>query len=179
MGYVLPNTILVNKDNSSIAFNAGSLTFNATLPTMSDRAELTVYLRRNGSNYVILKSLILYGSGSKNITEAVEYSSNGMPSGTYSIGIEITKVGSGITTSANISASSLSWSFSPTNVRYFQFGRDGMMAFFDSCHWHFTKSNGFDLRGATNMPGVLATGSVTSAAAHSNKWGRKLVIHLQ
>ena len=119
VGYVLPNTILVNKDNSSIAFNAGSLTFNATLPTMSDRAELTVYLRRNGSNYVILKSLILYGSGSKNITEAVEYSSNGMPSGTYSIGIEITKVGSGITTSANISYSSLSWSFSPNKCSLF------------------------------------------------------------
>ena len=173
VGYDLPNTISVNKDNSSIAFNAGSLTLNATLPTMLDRAELAVYLRRNGSNYVLLKSLILYGSGTKSIPDAVAYSSNGMPSGTYSIGIEITKVGSGITASANISYSSLSWSFSPTNVRYFQFGRDGMMAFFDLCHWHFTKSNGFDLRGTTNMPGVLAAGSSKSNGEQSKVWGAK------
>ena len=175
VGYTLPNTISVDKDNASIEFTAGILAFSATLPTMMDRAELTVYLRRNGTNYAIVKNLTLYGPGTKSITDSISYSASGMPSGTYSIYVEIVKVGSGITTSANISASTLSWSFTPSGVRYFQFGRDGMMAFFDACHWYFSKTRGFDLRGPTNMPGAMAKGRVLSGAARDANyaWGDK------
>ena len=175
VGYTLPNTISVDKDNASIEFTAGILAFSATLPTMMDRAELTVYLRRNGTNYAIVKNLTLYGPGTKSITDSISYSASGMPSGTYSIYVEIVKVGSGITTSANISASTLSWSFTPSGVRYFQFGRDGMMAFFDACHWYFSKTRGFDLRGPTNMPGAMAKGRIASNGARdtTKAWGAK------
>lgn len=56
-----------------------------------------------------------------------------------------------------------------------EIGKNGLLSYFGSNNYfNFSQQSGFQLRGATNMPGILATGSVTSGAAHNNKWGAKI-----
>lgn len=55
-----------------------------------------------------------------------------------------------------------------------EIGKNGLLSYFGSNNFfHFSQLTGLQMRGATNMPGILATGSVTSGAAHNNKWGAK------
>ncbi len=53
-----------------------------------------------------------------------------------------------------------------------QFGLDGLMAYYQNNHFHFTELGGLDVRGATNMPGVLYSGTCSAGGGISNKWGK-------
>lgn len=173
VGYLLPNAITVGKNNSSIAFSASTFTVNANIANMMDYITVNVYLRKNGVNFTTIKSVQLYGPGAKSENTSITYGVDGVGTGTYDVFIEITKTNTLDTVSSYISASTLSWTYTQAGIRYFQFGVNGMMAFFSDNHWYFTETGGFDLRGATNMPGVLAAGSSTSGGAQTNVWGAK------
>jgi hypothetical protein len=173
VGYVLPNAITVGKNNSSIAFSASTFTVNANIANMIDYITVNVYLRKNGVNFTTIKSVQLYGPGAKSENTSITYGVDGVGAGTYDIYIEVIKTNALDTVSAFISASTLSWSFAQTGIRYFQFGVNGMMAFFSDNHWYFTETGGFDLRGKTNMPGVLLSASVQTNGGFLNSWGAK------
>lgn len=75
--------------------------------------------------------------------------------------------------SAHITSSRLDWVHVVQDVRRQQFGLDGLMAFYSNNHLHFTEVGGLDVKGATNMPGVLCSGSVNSGGTMSKEWGAK------
>lgn len=173
VGYLLQNAITVGKNNSSIAFSASQFTVNANIANMMDYITVNVYLRKNGVNFTTIKSVQLYGPGAKSENTSITYGVDGVGTGTYDVFIEITKTNTLDTVSSYISASTLSWTYTQAGIRYFQFGVNGMMAFFSDNHWYFTETGGFDLKGKTNMPGVLAAGSSTSGGTQTNVWGAK------
>lgn len=53
-------------------------------------------------------------------------------------------------------------------------GNNGLYSFWSNqLYLYFSSLSGFVLKGPTNMPGVLASGSISSSGAHSNSWGAK------
>ena len=59
-------------------------------------------------------------------------------------------------------------------MRRFEIGQNGLMFFFANNHFYITEDGPFDLRGKTNMPGVLASGTVSTGGGLSNEWGAKV-----
>lgn len=55
-----------------------------------------------------------------------------------------------------------------------EIGSDGLFSFWSAAqYFYYDKINGLKVKGTTDIPGVLATGSIASAGGHSNKWGAK------
>jgi len=53
-------------------------------------------------------------------------------------------------------------------------GNNGLYSFWSNqLYLYFSSLAGFELKGPTNMPGVLASGSISSTGAQSNSWGAK------
>jgi hypothetical protein len=104
---------------------------------------------------------------------SIDFKLTGMPDGNYSVRFSIAASSSTISASADISTSILKWEFRQQNVRYFQFGKNGMMAFFSNNHWYFTETGGLDIKGETNIPGVLFSGSVALYGGLVSSWGAK------
>lgn len=53
-------------------------------------------------------------------------------------------------------------------------GRDGIFSYFGIANFfHFSQLGGWVMKGNTDIPGVLATGSVNSSGGLSNEWGAK------
>lgn len=94
--------------------------------------------------------------------------------GNYTFKLEIIK--EGYVSSANSQSTSFtfSWNASLAGVKRQQYGRDGMMFFYSNNHFHYTEGNGLDIRGKTNMPGVLASGTISTGGVLSNEWGAKV-----
>jgi hypothetical protein len=59
------------------------------------------------------------------------------------------------------------------DIKRQQYGKDGMMSFYSNHHFHFTESKGLDIRGATNIPGVLLSGTVSNTGSITSVWGAK------
>ena len=72
-----------------------------------------------------------------------------------------------------ISPSTLSWDFKVEGVQRFEYGKNGMMAFYSNNHIYMDEVRGWDVRGETNMPGVLASASVATNRGQANGWGAK------
>lgn len=80
--------------------------------------------------------------------------------------------------SARITANSEGYSQSATITAWTkrtEIGGDGLFSFWSTTqHLHYSKDNGLVLKGGSDMPGILAAGSVASSGAHSNRWGAKV-----
>lgn len=60
-------------------------------------------------------------------------------------------------------------------VNQTKIGNNGLYSFWSNqLYLYFSSQTGFELKGPTNMPGVLASGSIESSGAHTNYWGAKI-----
>ena len=55
-----------------------------------------------------------------------------------------------------------------------EIGGDGFYSFLEQNKYLYFSSAGLQVKGATNMPGVLASGSISAAGSRSNHWGAKI-----
>lgn len=110
-------------------------------------------------------------TGSANI--AVNKTIPVMPAGNYVLKIDVPAFHRLHTVDINLQASTFSWSFTQENERKMRMGLNGLMAFYSNNHFHFTENNGLDVKGKTNIPGVLLSGTVNSAGGWVNVWGAK------
>ena len=56
-----------------------------------------------------------------------------------------------------------------------EIGSNGFFSFWSTSQYFFyDKTNGLEIKGVMNIPGVLATGSIGSTGTHTNKWGAKV-----
>jgi hypothetical protein len=170
---ILSGSLNITKDGSTIIF--GGNTLYISMSTANEGTiSVMLALLRNGTPFFELGSAYLYGEGYKHGSFTISpITLTGVPAGTYKIRLSLSAT-SGIS-GANVecSSSTLSWNFTQAGIRFFQFGVNGMMAFFSDNHWYFTETGGFDLRGKTNMPGVLLSASVGTNGTFSNWWGAK------
>lgn len=169
---MLPNTITVNKNNSRISFSTASVQLTTEIYD-SSRVSFHLNLLRNGEYYANITGLLATSTRQTVTQDNINISFTGCPTGVYSVQLIISVIGTAYSNIGDISASTLSWNFTQSDVRYFQLGLDGLMAFYSDNHFHYTETGGLDVRGATNMPGVLAAGSSTSGGIQSNVWGAK------
>lgn len=174
----LPNTINVTRSNSTITFVATNVSINANADNITDgaTAEANVVLMGGGATYGLGYATVTVNKNNRNGNASVSINRTlkGLPQGVYNVVLQM-KADDGINSmGASISQSELGWSFKQEDVRYFQFGLDGMMAFFKDNHIHFTEETGWDVRGKTNIPGVLASGTVSTGGGLTNEWGAKI-----
>lgn len=175
----LINYITVTKDSSKLTFS-GTITIDAELDTphgyTSGYALVEIILIKDDSAYATLSSIggVLdeqHPSTSGSLTVNKELI---VGVGVYKIQVRrIFK--NTYTASGGISGiSTLAWSFIK-DIRRFEFGLDGFMAWYTNNHMHFSENGGLDVRGKTNIPGLLAMGRVSSTGAQdTNKiWGAK------
>jgi hypothetical protein len=173
----LINYITVTKDSSKLTFS-GTITINAKLDTphgyTSGYALVEIILIKDDSTYATLFSIgeVLeeqYPSTSGSFIVNKELI---VGVGVYKIQVrrlfENTRIASG-----GISGiSTLAWSFIK-DIRRFEFGIDGFMAWYTNNHMHFSENGGLDVRGATNIPGVLLAGEVVYTGGFTSSWGAK------
>ena len=171
--YTLPRTITANSDGTRITFVATSFRFFADHGISFSSSKASIELYHNGNYYASIVDIILSGDNALNdTTHDIQKTFNSCPAGTYSIKIKL-DLRYATEGRAWLSSSTLSCYFAPSGIRHFQFGTNGMMAFYSNEHFHFTENRGLDVRGKTNMPGVLAAGSVVSNGGQANVWGAK------
>jgi hypothetical protein len=59
-------------------------------------------------------------------------------------------------------------------VNQTKIGNNGLYSFWSNMlYLYLSSSHGLEIKGTTNMPGVLASGSISSAGGHTNYWGAK------
>ena len=172
-------TVYGVKNGSTITFEAGNLEVTANNAYNSNPSVGTTFkieLLRNGSYYATIKSIFVPATvASQTITTAISYRLTGAPSGSYySARISVVASASTVSASAKISPSILTWSFQQSGIRNFMFGLNGFFSFFSDRHAYFSEEKGWDLKGPTNMPGMLAAASVVSNGTQGNGWGAKL-----
>lgn len=168
----LSETISVTKNNSNITFTASSLSLSAVLD--NSRCSIAIQLFKDGVYYRDIRNVTLSGDGAmSNSISNIAITFTGCPIGIYSIRLIFSQSGLVLDRQASLSASVLKWDFTQSGVRYFQLGLNGLMAYYSDNHFHYTETGGFDLRGATNMPGILISGSVASGGGFSSSWGAK------
>ena len=179
---VLPGSTNVTKDNAKAVFSGVTVGISAggqIQPSgMSSYAAATLYARRNGVRALTLASAMIMFTEENNVIkyETVDRSAFNIPAiqaGNYTFELAIEKGGAISSANADVTTSVFSWEFVTQGIRQQQYGLDGMMFFYSDNHFHFTENGGLDLRGKTNMPGVLATGSSTSGGTHTRQWGAK------
>ena len=165
------------KSGSAISFKANSLYVTANQSYNANPSVGTTFkieLFRNGVYYTPISHVFLQATGGIEArSTSIDFKLTGMPDGNYSVRFSIAASSSTISASADISTSILKWEFRQQNVRYFQFGKNGMMAFFSNNHWYFTETGGLDIKGKTNIPGVLFSGSVALYGGLASSWGAK------
>lgn len=179
---VLSGSTVVTKDGATATFNGTTINISASgQKPPSDpysTVEATLWLRKNGMRWWTLAvvDLVFEEEDSLFKSRQVIASPSTIPLGTYgAYTFELVIVKSGIITGeyATTSSSTFSWQFTEQNVRYQQYGLDGMMFFYSNHHFYFTEGKGLDIRGATNMPGMLLSATVNTNGGFLNSWGAK------
>ncbi len=175
----LLNGISITQNSSTLTFS-GSITISAELDTLhgytSGTALIEVFLLKSSD---IVEPFLLGSLGGSLDTYSPTMSGTisinhediyGI--GDYSIQVRRTFVNV-INQSGGISGTStLAWSFIK-NIKRFEFGLDGFMSWYTNNHMHYSESNGLDIQGLTNMPGVLLSGSVGLNGGFNVVWGAK------
>ena len=183
----LPNSITVPTDGSKIRFKT-NLTIDrhklsATYEAGADPyAKIYGYvvLLKDGAYYDTLDMLAINSSfPSKQVN--VDVTLLNCPAGVYTVNTytEFDSLDGISDITHNLGASTLSWEFVQSGVRRFQFGRDGLMAVYSLLHFYISETEGLDIKGKTNMPGVLLSATVSLGGGFSNSWGQKNTIRLQ
>jgi len=136
-----------------------------------------LYLMKDGVYYDTIGFLEI--SNDSNSTKmTINRSWSNCPKGVYSVrgelehyepepGLTITNI------QHSIGTSTLSWSFVQTDVRRFQFGLNGFMAVYTLLHLYISETEGIDIKGKTNMPGILLSATVSLSGSFGNSWGAK------
>ncbi len=177
---VLTGSINVTQAGSTVNFQASLLELTASANSTSETglvpaATATLELLRNGDYYAHIGQVGVQVplGGSNYDSKSINKSISGCPAGTYTVRLVVTKSPDINSAYSDISASVLSWNFTQSGVRYMQMGLNGLMAYFSNNHLYFTENGGLDLRGATNMPGILLSGVVGSTGGFTLWWGHK------
>lgn len=172
----------VTQDGSKMSFGGVNISITATGKMQSNGvsswAAAILYALRDGVQSIALaRSEIIFYDGA--MTQYVmptwngSYNISSIPSGTYTFELVIETYGDVINASASVDSSSFAWDFVQANVRRQQYGLDGMMFFYSDRHFHYTEGAGLDLRGPTDMPGKLLSGSVGLNGGFNVIWGAK------
>ena len=129
-------------------------------------ANATLRLMRDGRSFRVITSFPI---GWSHTFPAVTI--RDVPSGRYSLMLDVSSTGN---MGAQVRVSISSFLFErQANFQRCEFGTNGMAAFYAQHHLHFTEENGLDVRGQTNMPGVLLSGTVAINGFMSNLWGAR------
>jgi hypothetical protein len=173
----LINYITVTKDSSKLTFS-GTITIDAELDIphgyTSGYALVEIILIKDDSTYATLSSIegVLdeqHPSTSGSFTVNKELI---VGVGVYKIQVKRTFINTHIASGGISGISTLAWSFIK-DIRRFEFGLDGFMAWYTNNHMHFSENGGLDVRGATNIPGLLLAGEAGSAGGFTSSWGAK------
>jgi len=184
---VLSGSTSVYKTGATATFGGTTLYISANGRKPTDGitpysyAEATLWLRRGSSRAEVIASVSVSFTEEDNLFKGNQYviPQYSFPLGSpadYTFELVVTKGGLVSGESASTLAFGFSWQFAEQNVRYQQYGLDGMMFFYSNHHFHFTEGGGLDGRAAAdkwNTPGVLLSGSVLSSGATINWWGAK------
>lgn len=175
-GYTLPNTVTVTQNNSALTF-AGTTQLVAQLEDgfETGRIFFRILLLKDGESYVALKDYDIQldngGNSYVTINESLSFPLTVL-AGVYSIKL-ITILQNCRYGYAGINNTSiLSWNFN-RDVNRFEFAKDGFMAFYTNNHMYFKDTDGLDVRGKTNIPGVLLAGEVGVNGGFVSVWGAK------
>jgi len=129
-------------------------------------ANATLRLMRDGRSFRVITSFPI---GWSHTFPAVTI--RDVPSGRYSLMLDVSSTGN---MGAHIRISVSPFLFErQANFQRCEFGTNGMTAFYAQHHLHFTEQNGLDVRGQTNMPGVLLSGTGNAGGGASNLWGAR------
>jgi hypothetical protein len=176
--YILNNSVNVTYNNSTLTFS-GKINLEASLDdmngNMSGMASVSIVLLKDGARYATLASKSVYLDLSNQSAYYEENFSKALIVGVGTYKIEIVVGFNNANGSAGLSEqSTLQWAFLK-DIRRFEFDIDGFMAWYTNNHMYFSETGGLDVRGATNIPGLLAMGRVSSTGSQdTNKiWGAK------
>jgi hypothetical protein len=181
--YTLPNTINVTENGSDIEFKTVGLLqidkyrLSAEFGYYADpyaRVRGFVYLYKDGVRYSTLGATFINKDNPSSSIDIKQKITN-CPIGTYSVSLEFVFEPSSEVTNIvqSIGETSLSWAFTQSGVRRFQFGRDGFMAIYSLLHLYLSETEGLNIKGKTDMPGVLLSATVSSGGGWAAVWGAK------
>lgn len=184
---VLSGIMTIDKTGAIATFSGSTLNISAAGQRPNDGitpysyATATLWLRRGSSRSEVIASVSVSFTEDDNLLKSNQYviPQYSFPLGSpaaYTFELVVTSGGLVSSALATSSAFTFSWSFVQQDVRYQQYGLDGMMFFYSNHHFHFTEGGGLDGRALPdkwNAPGVLAAGSSTSGGVQSNVWGAK------
>jgi hypothetical protein len=168
----------VSQDGSKIVFNGATINITGTLSgTAGGFASAALILVRNGVNYYTYGSANIYLTGGETKSDSVVVPAitlTGLPSGSYAVKLALTYSGTFSSLSGSSSSSTLSWSFSK-NVEWFQFGLNGMMAWYQNTHLYASDSevSGKAPADKWDTPGVLLSATVNTGGGWGAIWGAK------
>lgn len=175
----------VTKYGATVTFNGTTISISASgraqVNGLSSFAVAELYAYCNGVKTLMLASATVFFTNTVNYQNNLETvivpvtNSYLTDAGLYTFKLEVITDGDISTATAECTASSFAWSYTLQGVRRQQYGLDGMMFFYSDQHLHYTEGNGLDLRGPTNMPGVLASGTINTDGSRvaNTSWGAK------
>lgn len=178
----LSGSLNITKDNARVTFSPFTFSFEAQGQEDPNGNPHIVsghlWLKRNGLRFyeMAFMGFMFDSPDTENKFDSTNFPAKTMtlPSGNYTFELEVKGIFAFVA-SGNVSTTAfvMSWSFD-NQIRQFQFGLNGMMAYFTNNHIYFTEDEGWDVRGQTNMPGVLASGTVNINGGLMNTWGAKV-----
>lgn len=172
---ILPETATITNNGVHMSIS-GSLRISAGLAAGSNYGEAYVGLSlyKNDVFYSIVSQYDMILESASLTTETTPFNvSLVVPAGTYSLVLETSflNASSGSQAGTN-TATTMTWVFEES-IRRFEWGTNGFMNYRPNGHIHHTEEKGLDIRGATNTPGVLLSGSVAIGGGFVNSWGAK------
>lgn len=178
---ILSNSTEITQDSSKVTFGGTTIYIAGTGRKqdngMASVATVSIYARRNGVRYSCLASesiQFVSSSGSDEFIQTnIPLTHRTFSKGTYDIELVLDVDGNVSNAEGHSYATTFEWTFTQQNVRRQQYGKDGMMFFYSDRHFHYTEGKGLDLRGPTNMPGVLLSASVGVNGGWQDVWGPK------
>ena len=180
---MLGSSANITQSNGTAEISEVKITINAEGRKMPSglasfvTAELVLY--RNNVRYMSLGTAGLFFTGDNYV---LDYDTATYPArtinlgqaGTYKFKLEVSSEGDVISPQATSLAFNFEWNATLAGVKRQQYALDGMMFFYSDNHFYFTEFGGLDMRGKTNMPGILASGTIASNGSQASKWGAKV-----
>lgn len=173
---ILPNKLVVTESGATITFT-GTLYVYGYLFGDRGRISITVRIVNESS----LDSIYSITDGRILTPDNPEYTNTtnisveipNVDAGTYRIEISRILVNVDLYSEGGLSGkSTLSWSLNK-EIKRFEFARNGFMAFYQNFHMYFSEDGGLDVRGTTNIPGVLLAGEAGYTGGFTSVWGAK------
>lgn len=173
----------VTQTNGTGIMGAGNITISASgkkqLNGVSSfvSAELVLYRGSTRIRDVWNTSLFFTGDSYQHESETRSYEATNINlSGkdNYHFKLEVVRHGDISSAYATSTSFPFSWNASLQGVNHQQYSPDGMMFFYSNHHFHFSETKGLTVGGKMNIPGVLASGTISTGGGLSNEWGAKV-----